>query len=134
MLENNSEIIETEIGLLYWIDKRSGIVCGKTKPNVDITIDRLKNDFLMYENHFPHSHKKLLLDMSDLLGADKKVRDFFAGSEGVYNYFDAVAVLVKSRYSIAGIIGYVALKVYPLQKPTQLFFDKQEAIKWLKSL
>ena len=131
---SSNKVIETELGTLYWKDEEKGIVCGKTKPNVEVTIELLKTDFEAYVKYFHHPHRKLLLNMSDMMGAKKEVRDFFAGSEGVYKYFDAVAVFVHSRYSVAGIIGYVALKVYPLQKPTQMFFKEEDAIKWLKSL
>lgn len=127
-------IIETEIGELFWEDEQNGIVCGRTKPDVEITIDKLKVDFFTYEKYFPHDNKKLLLDMSELSGANKEVRDFFAGPEGVYNYFEAVAVLTSSKYSIAGIIAYVSLKIYALRKPTELFHDRMKAVNWLRKV
>jgi hypothetical protein len=131
---SSNKVIETELGTIYWVDEKNGIVCGKTKPHVRITIDLLKKDFEIFGKYFPHKQRKLLLDMSNLSSANKEVRDFYASSEGVYKYFDAIAVFVQSRYSVAGIIGYVALKVYPLQKPTQIFYNKDEAIKWLVSI
>lgn len=130
----NEKIIETTIGVLSWEDQQFGIVCGKTKPDVEITIDLLKIDFQMYEEHFPHPHRKLLFDMSDLSGANKEIRDFFTGPEGIYNHFDAIAVFTNSRYSIAGIIAAVAIKVYYLRKPTRLFHHRQEALDWLKTI
>jgi hypothetical protein len=131
---SSNKVIETELAILYWIDEEDGIVCGKTKARVEVTIALLKKDFETYEKYFQHPHRKLLLDISDMMGANKEIRDFFASSEGVYKYFDAVAVFVQSRLSVAGILGYVAIKVYPLLKPTQMFYDKDVAIKWLRSL
>lgn len=128
------KIVETRMSKIYWEDEKNGILISEVKPKLQVTIDDLKENFEVYKNNFHHSNRKLLIDNTEINSFGKEGRDYFAGPEGIYNYFNAVAFLSYSKYSIGSIIAHVALKVYVLRKPTKLFHNKKDAISWLMSV
>jgi len=126
--------IETRLSIISWEDEENGIVISVIKPKTKVTIDNVKEDYEIYKNNFLHPKRKVIVDITDLSNVGKEARDFIAKPDGAYSYFDAVAFLSNSKYSVGSIIVQVAMKVYMLRKPTKLFYNKKEAIDWLKSI
>ncbi len=134
MPENDKKVVETRISKIYWEDERNGILIVETKPKTEIKVADLKIDYEVYKNNFQHPKRKILADITELHRIGKEARDYMAGEEGVYNYFEAIAFYSASKLNIGSILAQVGMKVYTLKKPTKMFHNKQEAIDWLINL
>lgn len=131
---DGKKTIETRMSIISWEDEENGIAISVLKPKTEVTIDNVKEDYEIYRNNFLHPKRKVIVDISDVTSIGKEARDFIAGPDGAYSYFEAVAFLSNSKFGIGSIIVHVAMKVYMLRKPTKLFYNKKDAIDWLKSI
>jgi serine/threonine-protein kinase RIO1 len=134
MSNNENNIIETRISKIYWEDKQNGIIIAIVKPKTEVKTEDLIEDYEVYKNNFHHPNRKIIIDITEVGSTGKEARDYMAGPEGVYNYFEAVAFISYSKFNIGSILIHVAMKIYPLRKPTNIFYNKQDAINWLMSI
>jgi hypothetical protein len=134
MLVKDIKFVETRMSKICWEDEQNGIVITETKPKVEVTVSTLKEDYEVYKNNFQHPNRKIIADITELHGIGKEARDYMAGGEGIYNYFEAIAFYSSTMLNIGSILAQVSMKVYTLKKPTKLFYNKEEAISWLKRI
>ena len=126
-------VIETDVALIYWEDETNGILLGKIKTDSIITIKDAIEIVNIYKNNFHCPNRKLLSDVSRLKSLSKEAKDYFSGDNGLFNYFDALAVISNSKMEIGSMLVHTILKIIPMKKPTRMFYNKAEAIDWLLS-
>lgn len=89
------------------------------KESTRITSEMIKNEPL-----------PLLCDLTNVVKMSQECRQWFAGKEHAET-FSKAALIVTSP--ISRIIGNFFLGLNKPLKPTRLFTNKEDAIKWLKS-
>lgn len=134
MIDVSKKIIETKMASIFWEDEKNGILFAASKPVDLINIEDAIATINVYKDSFHHPNKKLIVDISEQRSLNKEVRDYMSGPEGVYNYFNAIAVLTDSKYSPTSMIVSTLLKIIKTQKPTSMFSDKRAAVDWLMSI
>ena len=134
LINQSKKVTEFSFATVHWADEDSGILYTKSKPTNDLTIEDMANAFEIYNIDYKHPRRKLLADVAKRNNLSKQARNFVLGPEGVFNYFEAIAVLDKSGLSATALIANIIIKIIPLRKPVKVFHNEQEAIDWLKKI
>lgn len=136
MEKKTKQSIETKLASLCWEDEENGIV-SITMNTIEVInvkdaeeiVEALKDNFYPYNNNL-----KAFIDISEQNRLSKENIKYGANQDGIYKYINAMALYSNNQYEPTTMLIYGLLKVMKMPKPTLLFFNKQKALEWLRTL
>ncbi|MEO6902033.1 MAG: hypothetical protein ABI315_02640 [Bacteroidia bacterium] len=125
----NDEIISQVIIVPYYIHLRAdGILYVRITPEKEETVELLKITVAKIGEMVNYKKVPLLLNHENSTMPGKAIREYWAKKES-NPYSKADAFMINS--DILRLVGNFYLKVNKPERPTKMFTDEQEAIKWL---
>ncbi len=125
------EIITTRVVEVCYVELRSdGIVHSHTSAHVDFNIESLKKFTAVMGEITNHKQAPLLLTLDEFAIPPGDTREYWAKKDSC-PYASAEAYITSSLGH--KLIGNFYLKLNKPHRPTQLFTDINEAVKWLKT-
>jgi|GEM_PF-1509940 hypothetical protein len=128
--EIQSRIITTET--CQMILDIYGVVHIKGYPDIIETLDQAKKSLAALIEITDGKGAPVLLDLREIRGKTREVRDFYAQPEAT-QYYHAVAYIVGTPFQ--KMLGDISLMISKLtmRTPTKLFLNEQEAALWLRT-
>lgn len=109
-----------------------GVVHIKGYPDIIETLDQAKKSLAALIEITDGKGAPVLLDLREIRGKTREVRDFYAQPEAT-QYYHAVAYIVGTPFQ--KMLGDISLMISKLtmRTPTKLFLNEQEAALWLRT-
>jgi hypothetical protein len=125
------EIIALEICEAFTVRLRSdGIVHSHTSSSLEFNVDSLKKFSVLMGNMLDHKQAPLLLTLDEFAIPPTETREFWSKKDSC-PYASAEAY-IASNFSHK-FIGNFYLRFNKPGRPTKIFSNHEDAIKWLKT-
>jgi hypothetical protein len=131
MTLNDEEIIATSVIVPYYLNLRAdGIMYVRISPEKEESVELVKEMVKKMGEMVNYKQVPMLAKHEEFALPGKANRDYWATKEAC-PYSKADAFIIKTK--AMALISNFYLRMNKPQRPTRMFSDEQEAIKWLKT-
>ncbi|UII31279.1 STAS/SEC14 domain-containing protein [Fulvivirga ulvae] len=123
-------MMQRETDKIKYVLNTDGILCIECSPNTIMTLEDGKTSTRIGTELISGNPVPMLCDLTNVVKMTQDCRKHFSGAEHA-RIFTKCALIITSP--ISRIIGNFFLGANKPLKPTRLFTNKVEAIKWLKN-
>jgi hypothetical protein len=128
---NDEEIIATAVVVPYYLNLRAdGIMYVRISPEKEESVELVKEMVIKMGEMVNYKQVPMLAKHEEFALPGKANRDYWATKEACpYSKADAFIIKTKAMALIANFY----LRMNKPERPTRMFSDEKEAIKWLKT-